>query len=197
MLTDARRGTESVTPNTHLFIFFRLDRRLPVFIFFPFFFLSAVWQHNPKVFKLFCFPFYFSNRGNTCRSYLFVDLFCFIFKQAYGIVWKAMDKKTGSVVAVKKIFGNYWGRKVAVLSVTCHRRERLDCNVSVLLLSTLLSSASRKGDFVTDWPFRLMLNLIWMAFFCLCVQTLSGIKPTPSEPSVKSCSCNILAITPT
>lgn len=25
--------------------------------------------------------------------------------QAYGIVWKAVDKKTGSVVAVKKIFG--------------------------------------------------------------------------------------------
>jgi hypothetical protein len=28
--------------------------------------------------------------------------------QAYGIVWKAMDKKTGSVVAVKKIFGNFF-----------------------------------------------------------------------------------------
>ncbi len=61
-----------------------------------------------------------------------------------------MDKKTGSVVAVKKIFGNYWEQKVAVLSVSCHRRERLDCNVSVLFLSTLLSSASKKGDFVTD-----------------------------------------------
>lgn len=45
-----------------------------------------------------------------------------------------MDKKTGSVVAVKKIFGNYCWKKVAVLSVSCHRRERLDCNVSVLLL---------------------------------------------------------------
>jgi len=29
---------------------------------------------------------------------------CVSFMQAYGIVWKAVDKKTGEVVAVKKIF---------------------------------------------------------------------------------------------
>lgn len=29
---------------------------------------------------------------------------CFCFFQAYGIVWKAIDRRSGEVVAVKKIF---------------------------------------------------------------------------------------------
>ena len=60
-----------------------------------------------------------SNRENTCNSYLARLSFCL---QAYGIVWKAVDKKNGSVVAVKKIFGKPLVIDIAVDGfVTCAR----------------------------------------------------------------------------
>jgi hypothetical protein len=75
----------------------------------------------------------------------------------------------------------------------------LDCNVSVLLLDVDIVVVGEWEGGLRDWltiPLNVEFDLnCWI--LCLCVQTLSGIKPTPSEPSVKSCSCNILAITPT
>lgn len=37
-------------------------------------------------------------------------LYFFICVQAYGIVWKAVDRQTGEVVAVKKIFDAFRNR---------------------------------------------------------------------------------------
>lgn len=45
-----------------------------------------------------------SDSGNLTPISNFTSLTTFFFFQAYGIVWKAMDKKSKEIVAVKKIF---------------------------------------------------------------------------------------------
>lgn len=55
--------------------------------------------------------------------------------QAYGIVWKALDKKTGSIVAVKKIFGKVF---LANLFITLDSQS----NCTVLLVQQY---------FIIDW----------------------------------------------
>ena len=138
--------------------------------YFFFYFLSSAIHFSSS--------FYFSNRGNTCHSYLFVDLpLLFPWMQAYGIVWKALDKKTGSVVAVKKIFGNppplrlsrnrdmkekeysemCFSEKVVVsfLFMSQSQTERLDCNVRVLLSQTLFLVEGARDSWLIDHPIML------------------------------------------
>lgn len=44
-----------------------------------------------------------------------MPVFCPV--QAYGIVWKAMDRQTGEIVAVKKIFDAFRNRTDAQVRV--------------------------------------------------------------------------------
>ena len=45
-------------------------------------------------------------------------MYAFIIFQAYGIVWKAIDKRTGEVVAVKKIFDAFRNQTDAQVSAS-------------------------------------------------------------------------------
>lgn len=44
--------------------------------------------------------------------------------QAYGIVWKALDKKTGEIIALKKIFDAFQNATDAQASAVCKPRSR-------------------------------------------------------------------------
>lgn len=43
----------------------------------------------------------------------------FFLSQAYGIVWKAVDRQTGEIVAVKKIFDAFRNRTDAQVCALC------------------------------------------------------------------------------
>lgn len=45
--------------------------------------------------------------------------------QAYGIVWKAVDRRTGEVVAIKKIFDAFRDKTDAQVSVWGEAQERM------------------------------------------------------------------------
>lgn len=48
---------------------------------------------------------FFSAKGAISEGWIFtIILNVYFCLQAYGIVWKAIDRRTGEVVAVKKIF---------------------------------------------------------------------------------------------
>lgn len=53
---------------------------------------------------------------------LFVDVhqFVTILFQAYGIVWKGIDRKTGEIVALKKIFDAFRNQTDAQVRFTFH-----------------------------------------------------------------------------
>jgi mitogen-activated protein kinase 15 len=42
--------------------------------------------------------------ANLCSSKILIHYCVFVGKGAYGVVWKAIDKKTKEIVAVKKNF---------------------------------------------------------------------------------------------
>lgn len=49
------------------------------------------------------------------QNHVWISVFCLF--QAYGIVWKAIDRQTGEIVAVKKIFDAFRNRTDAQVFV--------------------------------------------------------------------------------
>jgi len=57
---------------------------------------------------------------NKCCFIYYVHIWSIIliyFLQAYGIVWKGVDRKTGEIVAVKKIFDAFRNQTDAQVSI--------------------------------------------------------------------------------
>lgn len=95
MLTDARRGTESVTPNTHLFIFFRLTVVFQFLYFPPFSFFLLSGNATQKFLNFFVFLFIFLiEETRVVHIYL---LTCFVL---------FLNRRTGSS-------GRQWTRRRA------------------------------------------------------------------------------------
>lgn len=55
--------------------------------------------------------------GDQVTSCFHISVF-YLF-QAYGIVWKAVDRQTGEIVAVKKIFDAFRNRTDAQVCASC------------------------------------------------------------------------------
>lgn len=66
-----------------------------------------------------------------------VTIMLYLF-QAYGIVWKAVDRQTGEIVAVKKIFDAFRNRTDAQVCAWCVQSKWLIINLLTLLISYLL-----------------------------------------------------------
>lgn len=74
--------------------------------------------------------------NETCRSWC--RLLCL--PQAYGIVWKAVDRQTGEIVAVKKIFDAFRNRTDAQV------RPHFNVQLSVIALDSYLSEVTQANN---------------------------------------------------